>query len=622
MKKTTAEEGRAQLERLCLAVLSLTVAQLVVAFWMRQQLWPVSPTTVIRSFMREDLIVIACFAAAGLGLTLLTYRSRRAPRVVVIALWSLGLAHLLLLAINATAVYWIRAPLTVEWIAEADLGRSETPWVMVRSVVTPRALAELAAALLLPAALLVLLWRFPPRLRALAPWGVGLAALACVLMIVTSRPAKADQWRDAVSSPATELLMSLRQPEVSLLLEGASDGSSSDYALRPAAAGVAAPPRPDILVVVLESVGARAVWPNLGRLPTMTRLAREGTIFPNASVAAANSTRSMFALVYSRYPRLSRTNEPDAIESGYPEPFLRTLRRGGYSTLFAQGGDFAFQSTDRMLESTDAGPLEDYSTISCNERVDRSRDNLQHHVWLSDRCTYDAVERWFTAQKGPRAAVVWPVSTHFPYDYERDTKAPAGSQAAYLDALEKTDRLLGEMLERMAQRGIRPVVVLTGDHGDAFGEHGFVLHGQTIFEEETGIPLIISGPGVPAGKVDERLAQIHDIGPTVVDLAGLARPCGWQGLSLFDQTKRQRAYLMALKRRPFAGYREGDAKFVFDLRENRIVQYDLRGDPGEMRPKPVTGAKAEEIRAALAGWAQYNEGLYNKGRGPCASPQA
>lgn len=273
-----------------------------------------------------------------------------------------------------------------------------------------------------------------------------------------------------------------------------------------------------------------------------------------------------------------------------------------------------------MLRAGDTGPLQDDTTISCDHRVDHSTEQQPYQSWLSDRCTYATVENWFASQTGPRAAIVLPVSTHFPYTSEKGVTAPPRSQAAYVETLVNSDRLLGDMLERLAKRGIRPVVVFTGDHGEAFGEHGVVMHGQSMFEEEVAIPLILSGPGIPQARVDQRLAQMQDIAPTVLDIAGLLRPCGWQGLSLLREERRARAFAMAIKRKPFAGYREGDAKFIHDLREDEIVRYDLAADPDERRPQRVTAPEAKRVKDALAGWAQYNAVLYNHGKSPCTAP--
>ena len=77
------------------------------------------------------------------------------------------------------------------------------------------------------------------------------------------------------------------------------------------------------------------------------------------------------------------------------------------------------------------------------------------------------------------------------------------------------------------------MIVVTGDHGEGFGEHGVDLHGYHLYAAQTKVPLIIRVPGLlprraatPAGHVD--------ILPTLVDLAGGAATSEMMGRSLVD----------------------------------------------------------------------------------------
>lgn len=74
--------------------------------------------------------------------------------------------------------------------------------------------------------------------------------------------------------------------------------------------------------------------------------------------------------------------------------------------------------------------------------------------------------------------------------------------AGYDNSLAYTDAQVGELLKRLARTPQWPntYVILTSDHGEAFGEHGSYRHGCDLHLEEIHVPLIITGPGVPAGK--------------------------------------------------------------------------------------------------------------------------
>jgi arylsulfatase A-like enzyme len=94
-----------------------------------------------------------------------------------------------------------------------------------------------------------------------------------------------------------------------------------------------------------------------------------------------------------------------------------------------------------------------------------------------------------------------------------------------------TDRLLGTSLEKLPLD--RWVMCLFSDHGEEFGEHGGLLHADTLFEEVVHVPLVFFGKGIPTEKRQE-LVSLIDVGPTLCDLTGVPRPASWKGTSLFE----------------------------------------------------------------------------------------
>jgi arylsulfatase A-like enzyme len=76
------------------------------------------------------------------------------------------------------------------------------------------------------------------------------------------------------------------------------------------------------------------------------------------------------------------------------------------------------------------------------------------------------------------------------------------------------------------------LVILTADHGEEFFEHGSVLHGRSYFEEVIRVPLLLRGPGVPAGLRTDNLASLVDVVPTALGLLGLPIPDAVQGVDL------------------------------------------------------------------------------------------
>ena len=112
-------------------------------------------------------------------------------------------------------------------------------------------------------------------------------------------------------------------------------------------------------------------------------------------------------------------------------------------------------------------------------------------------------------------------------------------RSAYEVGLGLTDALLARTfgaLER-AKLPADTIVVVTSDHGEAFGEHGTLLHERRLHEEILRVPLLIRAPGrLPAGAVVAGTCGPVDLTPTLLELVGLPLAAGeLDGRSLVGQ---------------------------------------------------------------------------------------
>jgi arylsulfatase A-like enzyme len=105
----------------------------------------------------------------------------------------------------------------------------------------------------------------------------------------------------------------------------------------------------------------------------------------------------------------------------------------------------------------------------------------------------------------------------------------------YEGAIGYIDRSVGRMLAELDRRGVlkNTIVVITSDHGEQFGEHELLGHGNSLYAQVLHVPLVIVyPPKVPAGSVVAPPVGLRDIPTTVLDLAGLPNDRGLQGRSL------------------------------------------------------------------------------------------
>jgi arylsulfatase A-like enzyme len=129
--------------------------------------------------------------------------------------------------------------------------------------------------------------------------------------------------------------------------------------------------------------------------------------------------------------------------------------------------------------------------------------------------------------------------------------------------LKYIDYQLGSFLEFLDVTGLRDdtIVVVTSDHGEYFGEHGLMAHGDFLFDENLQVPLILAGPNVPEGERNTDLVSLVDLFDTLCDLCGISSPNTTSGHSLFGAESRD-AVVAECGIRDITGF--GRAKYMDD----------------------------------------------------------
>ncbi|HEX7501067.1 MAG TPA: sulfatase-like hydrolase/transferase, partial [Polyangia bacterium] len=181
------------------------------------------------------------------------------------------------------------------------------------------------------------------------------------------------------------------------------------------------------------------------------------------------------------------------------------------------------------------------------------------------------------------------------------------------------DQWIGKILKTLDETKLsdNTAIVAFGDHGEAWGEHNRVyFHGQNLTEEQLRVPLIITIPGRKPVVSDDEVGLI-DVGPTLLDLVGIAPPANLHGRSLLPVIDGG-----ALPARPiFAELLPSTAtadhqvvmvdrgqKLVHKVSERRFELYDLTADPGQMKnlaEDPARGKLLDELKAKLLAFEEH-----------------
>lgn len=109
--------------------------------------------------------------------------------------------------------------------------------------------------------------------------------------------------------------------------------------------------------------------------------------------------------------------------------------------------------------------------------------------------------------------------------------------ATYDGALRYTDDTLGKFFGALKELGVydRATIVVTADHGEAFGEHGVFMHSHHLYDEIIRAPLIVRAPKMTQrGGSSDRLLQTVDLLPTLVRYYGGSAPTDRRGVDIMQ----------------------------------------------------------------------------------------
>lgn len=121
----------------------------------------------------------------------------------------------------------------------------------------------------------------------------------------------------------------------------------------------------------------------------------------------------------------------------------------------------------------------------------------------------------------------------FPFDSLRLSEEAVQEAIRMYDAeIRYVDQQFGLLLDGLRERGLLDEgdwLILTSDHGEEFMEHGRLGHGQSLFEEQVHVPLIVVGPEARPGARQAEGVNLLDVHQTVADLVGFEWPANEEG---------------------------------------------------------------------------------------------
>jgi choline-sulfatase len=315
------------------------------------------------------------------------------------------------------------------------------------------------------------------------------------------------------------------------------------------------------------------------RTPNLDALAQAGTLFERAHAAAPVTLPSHATILTGRYPPGHGSRDNGMRVSADVPTLATTLHAGGVKTA-------AFVA---------AFPLDHQFGLNrgfdvYGDRIPRATDGRLENERPASHVVDDAIA-WLRqlapSPQPPPPFFLWVhlFEPHAPYG-DPSSGRPAADR--YDDEIATVDREVGRLLAALGPARGDTIVVVTGDHGEAFGEHGEYAHSIFVYDTTLRVPLLVSGPGVrPTTHVADPVT-LADLAPTVMRLLGgtmkdvdgidLSAALGGGAIPRRELYAESFAPLVEFGWAPLRALRSGKWKLVAAPKPEL---FDIEHDPGE-----------------------------------------
>ncbi len=389
--------------------------------------------------------------------------------------------------------------------------------------------------------------------------------------------------------------------------------------------------RPNLVLVIIDTVRADHLSAYGYRRPTspnLAQLASRGLLFRNSYSASTWTLPSTASLLTGLYPDQHGVRRLPQVLSPEADTLAERLRAFGYRTAaftdggfvdpqwgFAQGFERYDSTRGQAWSPKDVKRVVEPAARWLMERSAESKAGDTAPFFLLVH-TYEAHQPYLNRDgladaflppgPKPRNESYW---IHFPARLE----GPELSRvvALYDGEIRRADRHLAKIWRLLGQKEFadRTAILVTSDHGEELMDHGNMEHGMgKLYDENIKVPLILKLPDGTRGNVTSPVSGV-DVVPTFLDLAGVpkadlqslpgrsllplaadpkartaSREILTEGLNSFHQTHERRYRLD-----------QGKTTLLFDVVRRRAQIFDRTHDAAMRKPRPATGADAQEV---------------------------
>ena len=346
----------------------------------------------------------------------------------------------------------------------------------------------------------------------------------------------------------------------------------------------------NILLIVLESTGAQYLKPYGAAddpMPTISELAARSLVVDGTYSPYPESIRALYSVGCALPPAFDVSAEQLAASSCQSLPVQ--LGKLGYRTALYHSGRFAY-----------LGMTETMALLKFETGVDAGgiSGRVESSFGVDEPSTVTKALEWIDRpDTRPFFLTYLPTAGHHPYASSGKGPFPLTDDlSAFKNSIHEGDQAIALLLNGLRARGLdsRTIVVVTGDHGEAFGQHaGNFAHSFYIYDENVRVPLVFHVPGRPPRRLF-RVSSLTDLGPTLLDIVAAPALRAVEGRSILDGPP-QMALFFTDYAVGWLGLRDDCMKYLFQVEAKRSQLYNVCNDPGER--SDISGGAPERISA-------------------------
>lgn len=365
------------------------------------------------------------------------------------------------------------------------------------------------------------------------------------------------------------------------------------------------PPRTfNLVLLTIDALRIDMPWAGYAKniAPNLTALESQSVSYTHAYALSSLTAKSLGGMLAGRYPsELSRTH---AFFTYYPpdnDMFPEVLQAAGVRTIGVQA-HWSLKRDRGYSQGFDVWEM--VPNLLWGKAADTQITGELH--------TRELVKALREHASSDQRFFVWAHYMDPHQAYQKHEGAPdfgETDRGHYDGEVWYVDRAIGELLAFVDSQpwGRDTVLMVTSDHGEAFGEHGMGGHAFELWEPLVRVPWFVRIPGVSPRRIDTARSHI-DLAPTVLELLGAQRP-GWlRGTSLVAELRGAsdppRTILCDLPEDSNCERRraviDGNLKLIVFGYAAKPRLYDLASDPGETTD--VSTSRPEDFERMMQLW--------------------